>query len=175
MAPEVGLEPTTHRLTADCSTIELLWIPNGRSIYKPLLAPSTVDFRDSVPLAARTIERAPRSLDDAFDGRLTDPAGTTLPVINLQPLFIKIWRAPGVPVIKHTAIICSPGPVERHRAAEFHGLDQHLANAAPETPHLVTCEFPRRQSRRNARREQGFTGINIPHSGQQGLIEQFVF
>ena len=27
MAPEVGLEPTTHRLTADCSTIELLWNP----------------------------------------------------------------------------------------------------------------------------------------------------
>jgi hypothetical protein len=25
MAPEVGLEPTTNRLTADCSTIELLW------------------------------------------------------------------------------------------------------------------------------------------------------
>ena len=25
MAPKVGLEPTTHRLTADCSTIELLW------------------------------------------------------------------------------------------------------------------------------------------------------
>ena len=23
-APEIGLEPTTHRLTADCSTIELL-------------------------------------------------------------------------------------------------------------------------------------------------------
>src|SRR5256885_12350130 len=29
LAPEVGLEPTTHRLTADCSTIELLWNPNG--------------------------------------------------------------------------------------------------------------------------------------------------
>src|SRR6266850_2929661 len=27
MAPKVGLEPTTHRLTADCSTIELLWMP----------------------------------------------------------------------------------------------------------------------------------------------------
>ncbi len=26
MAPEVGLEPTTLRLTAACSTIELLWI-----------------------------------------------------------------------------------------------------------------------------------------------------
>ena len=25
MAPEVGLEPTTRRLTAGCSTIELLW------------------------------------------------------------------------------------------------------------------------------------------------------
>ena len=25
MAPEGGLEPTTDRLTADCSTIELLW------------------------------------------------------------------------------------------------------------------------------------------------------
>ena len=23
--PEVGLEPTTNRLTADCSTTELLW------------------------------------------------------------------------------------------------------------------------------------------------------
>ena len=27
-APQVGLEPTTHRLTADCSTIELLWNVN---------------------------------------------------------------------------------------------------------------------------------------------------
>ncbi len=30
LAPEAGLEPATHRLTADCSTIELLWNPNGR-------------------------------------------------------------------------------------------------------------------------------------------------
>jgi hypothetical protein len=27
MAPKVGLEPTTRRLTAGCSTIELLWNP----------------------------------------------------------------------------------------------------------------------------------------------------
>ena len=37
MAPEVGLEPTTDRLTADCSTIELLWkpepFPSGRKRY----------------------------------------------------------------------------------------------------------------------------------------------
>jgi hypothetical protein len=28
MAPQVGLEPTTDRLTADSSTTELLWINN---------------------------------------------------------------------------------------------------------------------------------------------------
>jgi hypothetical protein len=28
MAPEVGFEPTTNRLTADRSTTELLWIVN---------------------------------------------------------------------------------------------------------------------------------------------------
>lgn len=27
MAPETGLEPVTRRLTAGCSTIELLWNP----------------------------------------------------------------------------------------------------------------------------------------------------
>src|SRR5450756_269097 len=25
LAPQVGFEPTTYRLTADCSTVELLW------------------------------------------------------------------------------------------------------------------------------------------------------
>ena len=29
VAPEVGLEPTTHLLTPDCSTIELLWNPKA--------------------------------------------------------------------------------------------------------------------------------------------------
>ena len=33
MAPERGLEPLTRRLTAGCSTIELLWNPNERAIY----------------------------------------------------------------------------------------------------------------------------------------------
>ena len=40
MAPEAGLEPATSRLTAARSTIELLWNPDGRSIYKPLFAAS---------------------------------------------------------------------------------------------------------------------------------------
>ena len=34
MAPEVGLEPTTSRLTAARSTIELLWMPKGQTNYK---------------------------------------------------------------------------------------------------------------------------------------------
>ena len=40
MAPEEGLEPSTPRLTAACSTIELLWNTNGRTMYKPELPPS---------------------------------------------------------------------------------------------------------------------------------------
>jgi hypothetical protein len=32
MAPEVGLEPTTPRLTAACSTIELLWNPEAAQL-----------------------------------------------------------------------------------------------------------------------------------------------
>jgi hypothetical protein len=43
VAPKVGLEPTTDRLTADCSTIELLWIPKERAIYKASARAST-DF-----------------------------------------------------------------------------------------------------------------------------------
>ncbi len=31
LAPETGLEPVTRRLTAGCSTIELLWKPEGRT------------------------------------------------------------------------------------------------------------------------------------------------
>src|SRR5258708_32282869 len=41
MAPKVGLEPTTHRLTADCSTIELLWMPTGGALYKAFFSAST--------------------------------------------------------------------------------------------------------------------------------------
>lgn len=42
MAPEVGLEPTTTRLTAACSTIELLWNKRPRNLLTDSI-PST-DF-----------------------------------------------------------------------------------------------------------------------------------
>ena len=35
LAPEVGLEPTTSRLTAARSTIELLWNPKEMNVNKP--------------------------------------------------------------------------------------------------------------------------------------------
>src|SRR5271170_3955483 len=35
LAPETGLEPVTRRLTAGCSTIELLWMPKQRGVYVP--------------------------------------------------------------------------------------------------------------------------------------------
>ena len=34
LAPEAGLEPATRRLTAGCSTIELLWMPQRGAIYR---------------------------------------------------------------------------------------------------------------------------------------------
>ena len=40
MAPEVGLEPTTSRLTAARSTIELLWNPKEMNINKPAIGAS---------------------------------------------------------------------------------------------------------------------------------------
>ena len=32
LAPETGLEPVTRRLTAGCSTIELLWMPQNAQL-----------------------------------------------------------------------------------------------------------------------------------------------
>ncbi len=48
MAPETGLEPVTRRLTAGCSTIELLWKTSGaQSTHKPLKRQS--DCRAGTP------------------------------------------------------------------------------------------------------------------------------
>lgn len=36
MAPETGLEPVTRRLTAGCSTIELLWNQSKKNLTNAL-------------------------------------------------------------------------------------------------------------------------------------------
>jgi|SRR3954454_14926662 hypothetical protein len=41
MAPEIGLEPITRRLTAGCSTIELLWKPRTRNVTDPNISRQT--------------------------------------------------------------------------------------------------------------------------------------
>lgn len=67
MAPEVGLEPTTLRLTAACSTIELLWNSEEAGNYRRVEATSN-RFRTgpytSASLATGTKECAPRGLHD---------------------------------------------------------------------------------------------------------------
>src|SRR5687768_1030465 len=52
MAPKVGLEPTTDRLTADCSTIELLW--NPKSAWNVRLGFGSVKHRAAGFLGATT-------------------------------------------------------------------------------------------------------------------------
>jgi hypothetical protein len=47
MAPEVGLEPTTTRLTAACSTIELLWNPKRRRNLQMVVRRVNFDFLKS--------------------------------------------------------------------------------------------------------------------------------
>lgn len=44
MAPEVGFEPTTSRLTAGCSTIELLWNPKLNPYFTNRFAPRQFVF-----------------------------------------------------------------------------------------------------------------------------------
>jgi hypothetical protein len=57
LAPEEGLEPSTTRLTAACSTIELLWNANGREMYKSQRCPSIsfVSFFDTSTEAGSSI------------------------------------------------------------------------------------------------------------------------
>ena len=118
MAPEVGLEPTTPRLTAACSTIELLWNaklfellsgapgtgslptsycdPNGRAIYKSVPAPSN-GFSSGfcAGLADGTEKSAASGLDDTTNGGTTAKTGQVFPIIDLQPLLVslrRVWR-----------------------------------------------------------------------------------
>ena len=48
MAPQVGLEPTTDRLTADSSTTELLWINTmpGNVLLLRNVSPTTIGAKE---------------------------------------------------------------------------------------------------------------------------------
>ena len=68
LAPKVGLEPTTTRLTAACSTIELLWMPQGTLIYKRS-PPASMVFRRCFIAAERSdteSNRPPRPVTDTY-------------------------------------------------------------------------------------------------------------
>jgi hypothetical protein len=56
VAPEAGLEPATRRLTAGCSTIELLWMPEGWQFTDRLPLRQT-DSRRRFPLPRGALGR----------------------------------------------------------------------------------------------------------------------
>jgi hypothetical protein len=96
MAPEVGLEPTTHRLTADCSTIELLWNSNGRALYKWVMGASTEDLSRALGKWGRSkCCDWPAQSDEWGSARCTRLAGT---IIDAKAfLTTVVWVCSGRP------------------------------------------------------------------------------
>ena len=93
MAPKVGLEPTTDRLTADCSTIELLW--NPKSAWNVRLRSGSVKHRADGFLSATALRenggkaRKPRMNSNGhqsvfeFEQRRTKKSGTCARKVNI--------------------------------------------------------------------------------------------
>ena len=90
LAPEVGLEPTTTRLTAACSTIELLWNANGRVIYKPRTPAVNFIRQDFWQCGQKKVLRAACTI--RLTGVLAIPTRLAGAVINAQPFRVKIRR-----------------------------------------------------------------------------------
>jgi hypothetical protein len=61
MAPQVGLEPTTDRLTADCSTTELLW--NINNFHLPLSCSGILGVAWQRPTLAGEKPQLPSALE----------------------------------------------------------------------------------------------------------------
>src|SRR6185436_9375428 len=113
MAPEVGLEPTTPRLTAACSTIELLWNSKGRAIYWPAIAASIAFTPDGAALASWTIKRAASGLHDALDRTAATSARLTGAIVNSQPLLIIIRRVRRTAKVKQAVAILVLAMIQR--------------------------------------------------------------
>src|SRR6266851_654950 len=174
MAPEVGLEPTTHRLTADCSTIELLWNPKRGVIYAAP-PPASNRFCPAVTLAPRTVERAARGLDDSLNRRPAPQARLAPAVINAQSLLISTTRIRGPSVVEQPVPRPRSIPIQRNRAAKVDGFLQHRADRPPQAAHLRGGQTLGPRARRNAGAKQRLARVDIPHTGKQGLVEQLDF
>src|SRR5690242_15325177 len=104
MAPEEGLEPSTSRLTAACSTIELLWSrrpPLAGCFPAENRSTGTRNLQTEVPIVKRfclflgclalgAVKRAAGGLNHSLDPAPTTQARLSLPVINLQTLLVII-------------------------------------------------------------------------------------
>ena len=167
LAPEAGLEPATHRLTADCSTIELLWNCKWPANLQITLRTVNRVLSDSGPLATRTIEGASGGLNDSPNRRVANGARTARPIINQQSLLVEIRRTVGLTVIKQPPFTAPTCPVQSNRGAELKRLNQHLAEALSETFDPLAGQFARPQSRRNAGAKERLARVDIPHARDQ--------
>ena len=78
MAPQVGFEPTTDRLTADSSTTELLWINKMERVMG--IEPTTSAWKAEVlPL---NYTRLMKYDYGAVEGNRTSSVGTTIRCVN---------------------------------------------------------------------------------------------
>src|SRR6266498_3188780 len=112
------------------ATIEPLWNPKGRAIYKPHRRTSNAF---SPRLAARTKKRAARGLHDALDPATAPPAGPASAVVNPQPLLEIIRRVRRMTKVKQVVGAMALAVIPRDGAAELDGLGQHRANRAEQT------------------------------------------
>ena len=77
MAPQVGLEPTTRRLTVACSTIELLRNVNARGILACWATSLHVPVKGETDKTLEKVAAGP-----GFEPGLEDSKSTVLPLHN---------------------------------------------------------------------------------------------
>ena len=171
MAPEVGLEPTTTRLTAACSTIELLWNRKGR---KSNGARARRQFHSSSFLAVRTVKRTAGGLDQPADGMTAFHTGFAGPVVDVQAFGIVDGSAGGLPEIEE-AVSLGTAEIEGYGAAAGDGFVQHLPDGGQQAGAFGQGQPAGGATRGKPGPEQAFAGVNIAHAGNEGLIKQFYF
>src|ERR1043166_1984357 len=105
LAPEVGLEPTTTRLTAACSTIELLWNPCLDSLRQPPVGALPLSRSGTQRAAQSTNRTAARQTLSARGVRVWQPGQkNVLRAACTMRLILQPHRRQGHPARSYTQI-----------------------------------------------------------------------